>query len=360
MAMLLAALLSSAVPSAARAQDKDRKARATKLLLEGQKLHDAGEYAEALGRFEKAYALVPSPKIQFNFGLAYNGLDRPSDAIRAFQSFLAEAGDAAPANVAKAREYLARLNRKVGVLELDGDVSGAEVSVDGRSHGASTKIVLDPGPHQLTVDKSGHSPFLSRLTIAAGDHPRVTVRFNDPVAQQPATLAPPPPPPRLPTTSGGPVALGGPPIVSGPAVATPSPQPEETRDAPSGPTAAPWQYTAGWVSTGISAVLLAGGLAGRLMANKKYADFNAYRDNRIAMCNRALKPDSGGPPCREFLSAGDTYSLLSWVGVIGGGVAAVAAVVFFVSAPSSTSHTETAFTCVPTLGYAGATCRMTF
>src|SRR3954463_11376552 len=63
MAMFLAALLSSAVPSAARAQDKDRKARATKLLLEGQKLHDAGEYAEALGRFEKAYALVPSPKI---------------------------------------------------------------------------------------------------------------------------------------------------------------------------------------------------------------------------------------------------------------------------------------------------------
>src|SRR4051812_36482377 len=139
LAVFLAALVSSAVPSVARAQDKDRdkRARATKLLIEGQKLHDAGEYAEALARFEKAYALVASPKIQFNFGLAYNGLDRPSDAIRAFQSFLAEAGDAAPANVAKAREYLARLNRKVGVLELDGDVSGAEVSVDGRSYAAA-------------------------------------------------------------------------------------------------------------------------------------------------------------------------------------------------------------------------------
>jgi hypothetical protein len=364
LAVFVAALMFTAIPGVARAQDKqekqekqEKKLRATKLLIEGQKLHDAGEYAEALGRFEKAYALVPSPKIQFNFGLAYNGLDRPSDAIRAFQSFLEEAGDAAPANVAKAREYLAKLNRKVGVLELDGDVSGAEVSVDGRSYGASTKVVLDPGPHQLTVDKSGHAPFLSRLTISAGDRPRVTVRFNDPMPQQPATLAPTA---RLPANPGGPVALGGPPLMSGPAMATPTPQSEEPRDNPAGTAAAPWQYTAGWVSTGISAVLLAGGLAGRLMANKKYADFNAYRDSRTPMCNRALRPDSGGPSCREFLSAGDTYSALSWVGVIGGGVAAVAAVVFFVSAPSSTSHTETAFTCAPTLGYAGASCRMAF
>jgi hypothetical protein len=353
-AIAVAALTFTAtIPRAALADDK--RAKATGLLREGQKLVDAGEFGEALSRFERAYALVPSPKIQFNFGLSYQGMDRSADAMRAFQTFLAEAGDAPAATVAKAREYLARLAKKVGVLELDGDVTGVDISVDGRSYGSSTKIILDPGPHQLTVEKSGHSPFLSKLTVTAGDHPRVTIRFNDPA---PAVALAPPVSRTLPASTSG-----GPPVMSGPPIATPNPPPEEPKDTvPSGPSATPWQYTAGWVSTGIAAVMLSGALAARLMANKKYADFNAYRDKTTPMCNRALKPDSGGPPCREYLSAGDTYSLLSWVGVAGGGVAAVAAVVFFVSAPSNASHTETAFTCVPSpgLGYAGASCRMTF
>jgi len=357
--VLTALMITAGLPREVRAQGGDKRTRARALLVEGQKLHDAGEYGEALDRFEKAYALVPSPKIQFNFGLAYNGLDRPADAMRAFQSFLAEAGDAPPANVAKEREYVARLTKRVGPLELDGDTGGAEVSVDGRSFGGSTRVLIDPGPHQLTVDKPGRSPFLNRLTVAAGERVRITVRFPEPApgvstmggGQLPATGTPSTLPPQT-ASAGGPLG-GAQPMV------TPNPPPEEPKDGVPSAAPAPWQYTAGWVSTGIAVVLLGGGLAGRLMANKKYADFNAYRDARITMCNRAIKPDYGGSPCRELLSSGDTYSTLSWVGVIGGGAAAVAAVVFFVSAPSP-SHTETAFTCAPTLGVVGASCRMTF
>jgi hypothetical protein len=362
LALVLAAFVfTAALPRPAQAQDKRTRARA--LLVEGQKLVDSGDYGEALTRFERAYALVPSPKIQFNFGLAYNGLDRPADALRAFQTFVAEAGDAAPANVAKAREYLARLAKKVGTLELDGDVSGVEVSVDGRSYGAATKVVVDPGPHQLTVDKAGKPTFLHRLTIAAGERQRISVRFAEPAA---VVTAPPPTTlgPASPTLSGTP-APGGvalpPPVVTSPAMVTPNPAPEEPKETPPPAGAMPWQYTAGWVSAGIGAVLLGGGLGARLMANKKYADFNAYQDSRVSKCNKAAKPDYGGGPCRELLSSGDTYSLLSWVGVIGGGVAGVAAVLFFVSAPAQAAHAESAaLTCAPTLGMPGATCRMTF
>src|SRR4051794_19833382 len=194
MALTLAvAMVTAAVPLPAFAQDKRVRVRA--LLLEGQKLVETGEYAEALGRFEKAYALVPSPKIQYNFGVAYNGLDRPADAMRAFQTFVAEAGDAAPANVAKARDYLAKLAKKVGTLELEGDTSGAEVSVDGRSYGTATKVVVDPGPHQVTVEKAGRSPFFNRLTVAAGDRVRIGVRFSEP---GPVIATQPPPPRTLP------------------------------------------------------------------------------------------------------------------------------------------------------------------
>jgi hypothetical protein len=349
-------MVTAAIPLPAWGQDKRAKARA--LVAEAKKLIEAGEYGDALDRIEKAYALVPSPKIQYNFGVAYNGLDRPADAVRAFQKFLAEAGDAPPANVAKARDYLATLNKKVGTLELEGDMAGAEVSVDGRSFGAATKVLVDPGPHQVTVEKTGRPPFFNRLTVAAGDRVRIAVRFPEPT---PVIAAPPPPsrtlPPSLPPST---TAQGPSPIMAPPAMATPNPPPEEPKDNQP-PAGTPWQYTAGWVSAGVAVVLLSGGLAGRLMANKKYADFNAYRDPpKVTACNKAISPDYGGSACRDLLSQGNTYSLLSWIGVIGGSAAAVAAVVFFVSAPSP-SHTETAaLTCAPSLGVVGASCRLTF
>src|SRR5207248_1678866 len=130
------------------------------LLVEGSNLLNSGEYAEALDRFEKAYQLVQSPKIYYNYGLAYEGLDRPAEAMRSFESFLAEAGDAPATNVANARQHLSKLSRKVTVVQLEGDVAGAEVSVDGRAFKSASRILVDPGMHQITVEKSGRQPFL--------------------------------------------------------------------------------------------------------------------------------------------------------------------------------------------------------
>jgi hypothetical protein len=350
---LAVAMVAAAFPSATWGQDRRSRARA--LLVEGQRLIEAGEYGEALGYFERAYTLVPSPKIQYNFGLAYNGLARPAEAMRAFKAFLAEAGDAAPASLAKAREYVAKLSRKVATIELTGETGGTEVSVDGRSYAAATEVLVDPGSHQVTVDKSGRPPFLKRLTIAPGERVRIAVRFQD------ATAATAPPQMRtLPAEPLGATPTSrAPQLVTGPMVATPSPPPAEPPDVPSGTGATPWQYTAGWVSAGVAVVLLAGALGAGLLSNKKFADFNAYSDPRIAGCSKATPPDYGGAPCRALLSDGNTFRTLSWVGGIGGGVAALASLIFFVSAPSQ-SRAETALACSPTLGLMGATCRMAF
>src|SRR3954468_17390347 len=114
-ALLIFPRVSSAAPKA------DEKAQARALLVEGGGLLQSGDYAEALSRFEKAYALVPSPKIQYNLGLAYLGLGRPADALQAFQTFVDGATDAAPANITAAKKYLAQLPKKIGVVELEGD-----------------------------------------------------------------------------------------------------------------------------------------------------------------------------------------------------------------------------------------------
>ena len=105
----------------ARAQDElarpaigteaNREAARAKL-VEGVAALKRGDHRAALARFEEAYALVPSPKIHYDFGLAYVGLGRSADALAAFERFLAEATDAPPDKRDKAASMIASLRAR--------------------------------------------------------------------------------------------------------------------------------------------------------------------------------------------------------------------------------------------------------
>src|SRR5215471_12025381 len=71
------------------------RASARAKLVEGVELLRRDDYAHALARFQEAYALVPSPNIHYDIGLAYLGLGRDIDALYAFDAFLAGADQAA-------------------------------------------------------------------------------------------------------------------------------------------------------------------------------------------------------------------------------------------------------------------------
>jgi hypothetical protein len=326
---------------AAAAPSEENKAQARALLVDGSRHLQNSEYAEALAKFEQAYELVPSPKIQYNFGICYVNLDRPADAYRAFESFVANAGDAPPANVAKAREYLAKLPRRVAVIQLEGDLTGAEVSVDGRSFGQTAKVLVDPGPHVLTVDRKGETPYLQRLTAAAGDRFRFDVKFAPPPA---------PPEPKHVAT----IEPTAPPRTGLP--------PPPRRDLPEPAPGRAWQRPAGYFAAGLAGALVVGGVGARLMANQKYEDFNDLRGmNGVKKCGRVLM-DKGGPDCQKLLSSGDSWSRLALVGFVGAGAAAVASFVLFFTAPSGKPDVrpEVSLACAPDVGLRGAACQLRF
>ncbi|MEL7368671.1 MAG: hypothetical protein AAFN74_07160 [Myxococcota bacterium] len=58
--------------------------RAQALYLEGMTLYRAGKYRSAVGRFEKAYRLVPDPRLMYNIGRSYEALGNLSIANRWF------------------------------------------------------------------------------------------------------------------------------------------------------------------------------------------------------------------------------------------------------------------------------------
>jgi len=120
------------------ASDAVRDAARAKL-VEGVDALKRGEPRVALDRFADAYALFPSPKIHYDFGLAYVALGRDADALSAFERFLAEAPDAPADKRDKAARYVAELRARVGAV-----TDAGRRAPDGASPAAAAASSLVP------------------------------------------------------------------------------------------------------------------------------------------------------------------------------------------------------------------------
>jgi tetratricopeptide (TPR) repeat protein len=294
-ALALVLLCVGASPGAARAETDDR-ALARAKLVRGGELANAGDFQGALAQFEAAYALVPSPRILYNFGVAYQGLARKADALEAFERFLAQAPDAPAGAQEKAARACADLRPQVGVVTVDAEVAGAEILVDGKSRGVTPRerpIYLDPGPHHLAVQKA-HPPLAhaERLDVSAGA--AITVHVK----------APPPAAPPLP----------GPP--AGAAAAAPPPPVRR------------WQAPAAWGAAGLAAVALGYGVAQGLARNRALTQFNGRDECFADVAGR------GGSECSRLYGQAQADYHRSLAGMVTGGALALTSAVLFATMPA--------------------------
>ena len=110
---LALALGGARVQAASPAPDTTAREQARAKLVDGLELLKRGAPAGALAAFQEAYALFPSPKIKYDFGLAYLGLHREADALSAFEQFLAEAPDAPADKRRRAEQYRETLRARL-------------------------------------------------------------------------------------------------------------------------------------------------------------------------------------------------------------------------------------------------------
>jgi hypothetical protein len=160
----------------AQAQTAEEHTRAKAAAAEGARLYAAGEFAAALARLEEAYGYEHNPRMLFNIAQAQRGLARDLDALIAFERFLAEAPDGAKDAREDAAKAVAELRKRVATVEVTSEVSGATVRVDGRPVGQTPQvrpIRVAPGPHQVVVEKVGHTAFVDRVEVRAGGTVRV-------------------------------------------------------------------------------------------------------------------------------------------------------------------------------------------
>ncbi len=189
---LLLAVAGPARPAEAQPAGGDASAAARQqaqaLLVRGNELARQGSYLEALELFKQAYAAFPSPKIHFNLAETHHELGRVLDALEHYEAFVRDVGrDEMPEQWARARERINKLQGETATVQLQANVVGALVNVDGKTVGETPltrPLRLLPGPHTIVVTKAGYERQVVELTLVGGGaaSPRVKLLTEDEAA----------------------------------------------------------------------------------------------------------------------------------------------------------------------------------
>jgi len=158
------------------------KGAAEAKLVEGVQLLKTRDYRAALEHFEQAYALVPSPLIFYDLGLALLGLGEGPRALESFERFLVEAPEAPTDKRRRAELYRDELGGQVSVVTLEADVGVADLTVDGVGLGRVSfprPLYLHPGSHQV-VARAGGSVQAATLACVGGQRVSFALRLAHP------------------------------------------------------------------------------------------------------------------------------------------------------------------------------------
>jgi tetratricopeptide (TPR) repeat protein len=213
-ATLLAAcfLASATAAPPAFAQDRDPKEEARGRFQRGVELYRDGDYRGALIEFNRAYQTSPNFRLLFNVGQTCVELQDYACALRAFEKYLADGKNEAPADRrATAEAEVKRLQKLVGYIRIVVDQPGAEVLIDNVSIGKTPlaeAIMVGSGRRTVQVLLPPNPPSTRAVDVAGGDRVDVKIDLGEAPKPRPAEPKPttvpvepprrqePPPPPR--------------------------------------------------------------------------------------------------------------------------------------------------------------------
>ena len=139
----------------------------------GLQLVAEGNYPAALIEMQRAYALSPSYKIQYNLGQIQSHLGDAAAAVGSYERYLSEGGADVPApRATEVSQEIAKLRTRIGSVDLSVKGEGAEVLVDDAMVGRSPfskRILLNIGKHRFTAARAGAEPITRAIAIAGQD-----------------------------------------------------------------------------------------------------------------------------------------------------------------------------------------------
>lgn len=130
-----------------------------------------GDHAAALAEFRRALKLSGQAFILFNLGCEYAELNRPVDAVKAFDKLFASPGNTPPDKLEEARRMRAELAARIGQLKVTTSVPAA-IEVDNLAAEQSSKdapIAVGNGVHVVAAVAAGYAPLRQQIDVAGGE-----------------------------------------------------------------------------------------------------------------------------------------------------------------------------------------------
>ena len=321
------------------------------LVQQAKNLRLAGDDEGAYKLYLKAHNLARSAETAAHLGMAEINLALWVDAENHLIQALKKPNDPFIArNRVAIVEQLKMVRTHLGLLEVVGRPSGAEVEVGGKPVGRLPlpgPLRVPTGETNVRVAAEGHKVERRDVNLQPGQLHRIAVELEAASAEAP-------------------VARGGQSYV-------PSEGALRARERPLLPRGDrpedDWKRPAAWTSTVLAAAFAGVGVITVMTYNADIQKFNDYKNVDLTTADDKCAneaPDKGGAYCRKLLDHAGSMKKLAFLG-FGGAVAAgaAAAILFATSTPTETAAARPpgalALTCAPTVvGTVGGTCAFRF
>jgi hypothetical protein len=147
--VLTMALAAALLTTRASAQQDPRRAQAEALFKEALDLHDDKREVEALSKFEKAYALLPTSNLLYWIAREEQLVGKSLTSLRRYREVLKD-GTLHPDNVQFAKKFIAELEPRFARVVIRGP-AGTLVSIGGKQFRLPIEEAIDLEPGVITV-----------------------------------------------------------------------------------------------------------------------------------------------------------------------------------------------------------------
>jgi hypothetical protein len=303
--------------------DESPTQKAARLFREANALADHGDFAGACPRFDESNKLDPGIGTEFNLADCYEHLGKTATALALFRDVEKIAGMAGKAerqnNARKRADGLEAVVGRIRVtVSAGGDAPGLELLCDDKAidpaefaHG----LPVDAGSHVVIARAPLRVPWSQTVSVQDHESHNVTVPVLAAAGQAPASVIAP-----------------APVIATPPAVIAP-PKRRHPPSAPLPPPPPSTQKTAGYVLSAVGLAGIALGSATGILAIVEHGNYTTACGPSGASA-RCINPN-GVSESDTAVAAGN----VSTASFIVGGIALVAGVVLWATAPSTSDHT---------------------
>jgi hypothetical protein len=149
----------------------------------GIKLHAEGDFGPALAQFQRAYALKPHFRVLYNIAQCHFELRDYVEARAALRRYLAEGGAGMLDEERRTRieADLADMGRRIAEVDVQSNVRGAVVYLDGRRIGTtplSHAIEVSEGQRSLSIESSARGTKQRSILLVGGERQTIAVNFE--------------------------------------------------------------------------------------------------------------------------------------------------------------------------------------